>query len=319
MSSSAIYDITNLVTDITWSGDINTYSRTLSLSVMNTEDMEKRLIKFDVGHMVFFYVDNKEVFRGYLFKLDMGSDGKETLTCYDMLIYTAKNSDTMLIKNKTASEIVTMLCKKYDMPIGKIQSTGYKISKKLCENQTLDSIIKDALDETKANTNGKGYRLYSEKGKVNLVGRYGAAQTSISVNNLISASKEKSIEDLKNKVMVTKGSLESDSEVKFASETVTDTASTKKYGTMQHVEQVDDTDSTSKMKAKAKSLLKDLSQPTQTLSIEFIGDVSCVTGNIIHIQNNLIDAKGSYYITSDSHTFSGGSHKMTLQLSTKLE
>lgn len=319
MSPTEIFDITEMVLDATWSGDINTFSRSLSLTVKNTQDMSTRLLKYGVSNQIYFYVNNEEIFRGYIFKLGLTSNGNETLTCYDSLIYATKNYETALYKNKTASDIISSICKKFNIPTGKIQPTGYKIKKKVADNQSLDSIFSDVLTETRTATN-KGFILRSNKGKVDLYGRYNASEHTISVSDLFSASKEISMEDLRNKVLVTKGSVDtSDGGAKFVSRIATSASSINKYGSMQHIETVDDNATASEMSNKANSLLKELNQLSTVLSIEFQGDVKCITGNKISIRNPLIDVAGYYFITSDSHTWSNGSHKMNLQLSTKLE
>lgn len=312
------FDITNLVTDINWSGDINNYHRQLEISLQNANNYSgDNLVEHNVGDLVLFYYNNEELFRGLIFKRSMSHTGKESLLAYDELIYTVKNSDTLLVKNKQASDVINLLFKKFGIAIGSIEKTNYKIKKLLFENQAINEIIKTCLEETRKNT-GKLYHLYSIKGEAYLKSRQNSSKATISVDNIISGTNEISIEDTKTQVLITKGSFDS-KENKFVSYVEKDSELAKKFGIMQHVESVDEKTNVAQMKVKAKALLNQLKQPNKTISIDFIGDPSCITGNIIEVYDKISNISGRYYITSDNHSFSNGVHKMTLQLSNKLE
>lgn len=311
-------DVTNIVKSVEWSGDINAFARTLNVELKNaTNQNSTPLIKFDLGNSVVFYKQDKELFRGFIFKQSINHEGDVLFTAYDNLIYTTKNTDSLIVKNKSASEVISNLCRKFGIPIGKIEPTIFKISKGVFQNKLISDIFFECLDETRKNVN-RSYRLSSDRGKVNLVSRSKASKLTISINDVISASSESSIEDMKTQVMVTKGSLDS-KDKKFITHVEKNSNLIKKYGVMQAVEDMDDKATSSQMKRKAQSLLKELSKIESTIQIEFMGDSSCITGNIIEIKNYMTGIFGRFYISSDSHSFSDGIHKMSLQLSRNLE
>lgn len=335
------FDITNLVKDVTWSGDINTLGRQLDVSLqVATASGKEVVIDIEPGNMVIFYQNSEELFRGYIFNKTIDDKGAESLTCYDQLIYLSKNSDTIFIKNKSASDIIISTLKKYKIPVGKIEPTNFKIKKLLLSGKTLSDIFTESLLETKKSTR-KSYKISSDKGKVNMVSREKASKKTISVSDIISGSRQISIDELKTQVKVEKGSFET------TEKTTTDKQGTKstkddvkvtetvgasyrsfvasnpkliaKFGIMQHLESVDDKTTIASMKKQAQTLLQQMSKPDTTISIDFIGQNDCITGNIIQVRDEITDIIGNYYITSDSHSWSGGSHKMGLQLSNKLE
>lgn len=322
VTKSKKYNITNMVKDVTWAGDINTLPRQLDVNFHNTNDIEagKKLVNVVVGDQVIAYNSGSEIFRGVIFKTSIDQSGSASFTAYDELVYVTKNTDSILIKNKSATQVIKEQCKKFGISYSSIEDTKVKISKLVCQDKTLADTWQEALEETKKK-NGKSYKIYSSKGKVYMKSRANATKLTVSITDVISASNETSIEELKTQVMVTKGSLDptEKSDTKFQYVIEKDKTAASKYGVMQHVENVDDKAKTSEMRTKAKQVLKTLNKPDTTLQIEFIGNVSCTTGNQIKIKDPLTGISGTYYITSDSHSWSNGVHKMSLQISKTIE
>jgi hypothetical protein len=320
IASNKAANVTNMVESITWSGDIGNLFRKadISLKNINGAKSDKVLFNYKLGNLVTIHSDEKEIFRGYIFNKSIDTDGNDTFVAYDELVYAGKNSTSLIVKNRLASEVINSEFKKFGITIGSIESTRYKIPKKVIQNQSLSEMVKILLEETTKNT-GVNYVLNSSKGKVYLRSRANSQKLTISIDDIISGSNDSSIEELRNQVVVYKGSLEGGKDTqKYETYTVKDSSSFNKYGIMQHMESVDDDSSLSTMKNKANSLLKQLNKPEETLKIEFLGNVLCTTGNIIEVRNGVTNMSGRYYITSDSHTFSGGIHKMSLQLSKKI-
>ncbi len=67
-------------------------------------------------------------------------------------------------------------------------------------------------------------------------------------------------------------------------------------------------------KTGAKALLGDA---TQKLSIEAIGNITCLSGYSVIVHDSATGLNGKYWITSDSHTFEDGIHTMSLELDFK--
>lgn len=78
-----------------------------------------------------------------------------------------KNKDTYVYTNKTASEVIKMVAEDFQLNVGELEDTGYKIASRVEDNQTLFDIIQNALDETLKAT-GQMYVLYDNVGKLTL-------------------------------------------------------------------------------------------------------------------------------------------------------
>lgn len=313
-------DYTGRIDSITWSGDEESNPRTLNISMVNTVDLQKHVKSqsYKVGDIAIFHYNKKEKFRGSIWSVSLSSDGKEQFTAYDNLIYLSKSQDTVFYKNKTGNEIVSDQLKKAGIPTDKIADTSFKIKKQLSEGVSRSEIIKTALDETTANI-GIRFKLRSELGKVSLLKRKDTEKVTIEIDNVISSSNTLSMEDLVTKVLVTKGSLDPSSEEKFVSLSEKNNEMAKKYGEIQHVINADEKAKTADMKKQAREYLKDNGEIKSEVSIEFVGHIDCITGNKIKITDKLSRLSSEYYISADTHTFQGGIHKMSLQLSRKLK
>jgi len=313
-----LVDYTEQIESITWSGDEETEPRTLEVTMMNTVDLVRRFKHqgFNVGDAVYVYYNNKEIFRGTIFSKTMTSDGRETFTAYDILIYLAKSQATILYRNINASDLVKDQLRTAGIRLGSIADIHYKIKKLLAEGENRNEIVKRALEEVKTNT-GKRYKIRTMKGVVDLIEREKAAQFTIGIENVISSSNTLSMEEMANRVVVTKGSLD-DKENKFVSVMDKNQASIDRYGMIQHVIEADEKASLTTMKNLAKQYLLEHNVITSEISIDFIGSIDCITGNKIRVFDRLTGLSSDYYISADSHTFSNGVHTMTLQLSRKL-
>lgn len=311
-------DFTSQVTSITWAGDENTDPRQLDVTMMNTTSILRRRKHqdFNFGDLAFLYSDGKEIFRGMIFQRTTNSDGTEQFTAYDNLIYLSKGQDTVLYKNKPAHEIVRAQLQAAGIPINYLAGTNYTVKKMLCEGMSRSEIITNALEEATNNT-GEKFKLRSELGKARLTKRKGAAKSTISVDDVISSSNKASIEDLVTQVLVTKGSLDSEDK-NFKSVKLSNDPLLKKYGYLQQVITVDDKASLTAMKVAGTQHLRKGANETIEISIEFVGDVNCITGNKIEIKDTLTRLSSEYYISSDSHTWENGMHTMSLQLSKRL-
>lgn len=376
--------IQDIVESVTWTGDENTFSRKCELTIKNSSDSRKKLVPFEVGKLIIFKAENKTRFKGTIFQISTTKEGTTSIVAYDQLVYLAKNSTALLVKNRTAANVIKQLLGDNGFKVGNIADTKHKIKKEVFGGNTLDDIFKTLLEQTEKTT-GEKYRLYLENEVVHLTERSKLEVNTVSIDNIENGDYSISIEDTKTKVMVTRGNIDPDvgkneaeklekKPTVLASSTsissdfktqeaktredilseieaneysdydkkkskdakdkkktgkkktekkpykyiiVTDEDSAKEYGTMQHVESVDDKTSDAEMQKIAETLLKELSEPVETFSIEFMGFVQCTTGKRIGVYNENLNMNNFFYISADSHTFSQGVHKMNLQLSKK--
>lgn len=128
--------------------------------------LKDSVIDFKEGNGVSLRVDGKEMFYGYVFTKKRDKERIIEVTAFDQLRY-LKNKDTYLYTDKTASEFISMVAMDFQLKLGEIADSGFKIASRVEENTTLMDMIQNALDLTYENQK-KRFILYDAFGKLTL-------------------------------------------------------------------------------------------------------------------------------------------------------
>lgn len=298
-------DLTNLLINVTWSGDYKSCARKLELSLISSP-MDKNIPKVDIPIMsiISFYEDDNELFRGFVYEREKSSDNAMSFLCYD---YCAKLNDIKVsknIKNQTASTIYNNFLTEYGLNKGDIVSSSTNISKVFLGVTAYDMIMTAYTEEAK-NT-GKKYMLYSRGNKF-YASEKGIVKLKLSFEegkNILSSSFKESVSNMVNKVLIVDENGNKVSEVK-------NEEWHKAYGLFQDVyKQQEGKDSN----AEAKAMLKDIEQ---TCSLTGFGDTTCITGYGVQVKDTHTGLVGLFYIDSDTHTWEGGNYTIDLELNFK--
>ena len=298
-------DITNLLINVTWSGDYKSCARKLEFSLISSP-MDKNIPKIDIPlmAMILFYEDDKELFRGFVYEREKSSDNSMSFLCYD---YCAKLNDIKVsynIKNETASSIYNKTLSEYGLNKGDIVGASTPV-KKVFLGVTIYDMVMTAYTEEAKNT-GKKYMLYSKEDKFCSMEK-GITKLKLSFEegkNILSSSFKESVSNMVNKVLIVDDNGNKISEVK-------NDEWLKTYGLFQDIyKQQDDKDSN----LEATSMLNGVDQ---TCSLSGFGDTTCITGYGVEVKDNYTGLVGLFYIDSDSHTWEGGNYTIDLELNFK--
>jgi hypothetical protein len=123
-------------------------------------------LDFAEGDPVSFFSDDSKAFHGFVFTKGRNKNGIIKVTAYDQMRY-LKNKDTYIYAGKTASEVINMIASDFELEVGDIVDTSYKIPSRIEDNKTLFDIIQTALEITLQNRN-RMYVLYDDFGKLTL-------------------------------------------------------------------------------------------------------------------------------------------------------
>ena len=291
---------------ITWQTD-----RYGSPGELNFTVIRDSVLKIGSGDAVRLTVDGTGIFYGFVFQMAPKKGGTMEIKAYDQLRY-FKNKDTYVYENKTAGELLQMLCADFNLNAGQIEDTGYKIESRVEDGQTLFDIMQNALDLTLLNT-GQMYVMFDDFGALTL------RNISRMAYNLLIC--ENTAEDCKYTVSID-GETYNQIKLVFDNEEsgkrdvymTKHTGNINKWGILQYYDTLQKGENGA---AKAEALLSLYNKETRNLSISnAFGDVNIRAGRMIVAMLDLGDMQLSNLMLVEKckHTFQENVHFMDLTL-----
>ena len=292
--------------DIQWSTERAGAPGTLTFKV-HIDD------KLDIteGNAVRFKWNDNKIFYGFIFSRKRDKENIYTITAYDQLRY-LKNKDTYVYENKTAGEVIQMICSDFNMQAGDLEDTKYKIPSRVEDNKTLFDIIQSALDAT-LTSKKLMYVMYDNFGKVTL-----KRIDNMRVNLLIDEETgqnfdyQTSIDDnTYNKIKLVYDNEETGKRDVFIAK---DSSNINNWGVLQYYDTLQKGENG---KAKADALLSLYNAKTRKLTIkDALGDCRVRAGSMVGVIMDLGDVKLKNYMLVESckHKFKNSEHSMDLTL-----
>lgn len=304
-------DITELVETITWAGRRGSPTRTLSITLIDDDGYKHSRSEIDIeqGYQCVFKYDGDELFRGIFLRQRQTQAKTAEYKAYDIGIYLSNNKDTFVYESKTATDVFKDVCSRFGIPVGEAAQTSYTIPDLTKSKTTGWDAIEDALSLDYDNTGAKHY-VFAEKGQLFLRKRLeNVLQWVLETGaNITSYSYSKSLESVKTRIK-----LYSKEGTVIAQEQ--DSALEQKIGILQEIDTPDESLTTAQIKTLAKTLLQENKATEQSLSLnDVIGITDVISGVGVFVKIDHLGLNKTFYVDSDSHTFSGNLHTMSLTL-----
>ena len=312
-------DITSYVTSFTWSGSNDTAARKVDFSVLfNTskKDSSFKNQPIKLGDtLVIKYIlsddplNTKEVtlFKGKVWTANRSTnDYTKSFTAYDGLILLAKSKINKKFKNTTVLDDIKQVANEWGF--GVLLDKGVTLNAKgdfIADGMTCTEIFKKALD-IQSQKDKKSYAVMGIDENNNIIIGDNATQevtavTLTDTTNILSSSYGESLESLISLVYIANNEGNTND-----SNCIKDDSLITKYGKITEIYKPDKKVDT---KTAATALMHGIDTEA---SIEAIGNIFCISGKSVAIQEE--NLKGKFFIKSDSHTFQNGIHKMNLSL-----
>ena len=304
--TGVIYNITNTVSRILWKGSASEAARSVDFDYINAPyDNTVNLPSISTGDYISLE-DSKEgeIFFGQIFGIEKSSQtGTISFTAYDMMKHLLESTGQYNFKNLTAEAIVAQVCADIQVPIRHLHPTGVNITSMICDKMKMYDIVMAAYTKAHHITGDKYFVVIYKRGLGVYKTEWAVKGFTLSENsNIFASSISESMDEIKNKIRIFDDKGKQIGEVK-------DDESLKKVGVFQEIyskeEGIDAT-------AGANNLLK--INPTQSIKISAIGDINCLSCYFVEVKDTATGLSGKYWISSDSHTFENGVHKMELEL-----
>lgn len=292
-----IYDVSSILTKAIWSGNIKACSRKLEFSCFNDVDIP-------LSTLIMAYVDDKEIFRGFVYEREKDSKGIVNYLCFDYAEKLNKIKVSYNLKGSNGKDIANKILKDYNFEIGSIAEASVPNSKIFIGVEIYNCIMSAYTEQSK--NDNKMYMITCSEGKISVVEK-GIVRLKVAFEegkNILDSSFKESVSNMVNRVLIVDQTGNKQSEVR-------DSEMLRIHGLFQDVYKSEEgKDST----VEAKKLLKGVEQ---TCSISGFGDISCTSGYGVQIKDSATNLVGLFFIDGDTHTWEKGNYWIDLDLNFK--
>lgn len=314
------FDITNFVTKWTWSGDSEQAARKLEFEIVyNTVDKDSvfTALNLKVGGFIYLsYAETEEsepveIFQGRIFYRKRNSNTFTfSFTCYDDMVYLAKSKVQMLFDGITVTDAIKQVCAEIGISTAVDMPQINTVVSFIADGKSCTEVFRMLFEYTKADTtnnpNGEDYTVICLNGDVTVIKKGELIEDYIATDltDIDNSEHSESIESMVNRIK----SVDDNGNI---CQVFTNNDDVTHYGMIQDIYRMQppkegETVDNVKM---AKARLKRLQDES---SIRAIGNIQCITGYTIEVQEEQL--KGKFFIKSDTHNFSGNVHTMDLTL-----
>lgn len=295
-------DITDLATEIKWSGETSSCCRECRFGIAAGEGI--KAVPCELMDTVDLYVNGKLLFRGQIWSRTKASSGNVIdITAFDAGFRLKKNVGVYKFKKKTAKQIAEKVAGDFDVKIGILADPPTKITRNFL-GISLYKIIQTAYTLA-AEKSGKQYQIVFEGDYLDVRER-GARDATYAILpgvNMTSATITESAENMVNRVKVY------DENNKYVTK-YDDTDLVKEFGVLQNVVKQAAGDN---KKREAQQILKE-GRLAQKITVQALGDTRCRTGDALYVKEPVTGIRGQFFIDEDEHIWKNGQYfnKMVL-------
>ena len=307
-----LWDISQIAADITWKTTRIGSPGSLEFTLVRDGLYQSSDFQYNNGDIVSFRLSGKDVFYGYVFKISEGKDEGVKILCYDQIRYLMMN-ETYTFKNVTAADVVRQIASDFQLNVGRIDDTGYRIPTMVEDNQKLIDIICKALTLTLINA-GRNYFLFDDFGALSVRDSESMLLDFIIGDKslMYEYATERSIDsDTYNRVKLYRDNQDTGRREVYIAQ---DSANIAKWGLLQLTQSVDEKMNEAQVNELLNALITIKNRESKALKIDAIGDIRVRAGCYIRI---FIEERGinqPFLIEGCTHRFDGGDHTMSLEL-----
>lgn len=294
-TNGQIYEISELVTKVKLSEKFNDGCSKLEFSYLNDD------LVISNGSIITFKYENENMFKGYVFKVEVTENKEITVIAYDQLRY-CKTKDTIVVDKDTVTSVVKKMCNYFNLKTGTSTDTKFILPTSVQDDKTWLDIVYTAISDNLLAT-GKRYCLRDNFGEIELKDLEELTLDLILGDESLvyGYSHTKSIDDnFYNQIKIVSDNEKTGRRDVYITK---DSDSIAKYGLLQHFEVLDKNYNPSQAKNMADTLLKLHNREFESLTIKCLGEVKLRAGTSFYGSISDINLNKRLIVQSVTHNF----------------
>lgn len=307
-----VWDISEIVTGVTWKTSRIGKPGSLDFTLIKNSPFQSKAIKYNNGDIVTLRYNNKNIFYGYVFKVDGGVSENVRIKCYDQMRY-LMNVETYVFSNVTATQIIRHIANDFNLQLGTVQDTQYLIPAMVEDGKKLIDILDKALALTLINS-GQNFVLYDDYGSLSLRNIEDMLLDIYLGDNSLMHNyqfKQSIDSDTFNRVKLYRDNEETGKRDVYIAQ---DSANIAKWGTLQLYQQADDNMNEAQINELLNSLITIKNRETKDLKLECIGDITVRAGCYVPIVIEEYGINQPFVVDECTHRWDGTDHQMSVTL-----
>ncbi len=307
-----VWDVSEIAKDLTWTTIRVGRPASVEFTLINSGIYQDRAFMVNNGDIVRVRKGDSNVFFGYVFSVRQNQDAEISIKAYDQVRYLL-NKATYVFKGATTGDVIRKIAAEFNLKVGRIDDTGYRIPTMIEDGQTLLDIIEKANTLTMSAT-GRFFVFFDDFGELSLrdvtafqTGFYvgdGSLMTGFDYGRDIDS-------DTYNRIKLYRDNQETGRRDVYMAQ---DSANIARWGVLQLYESVDEGMNTAQIDEMLQQLAQLKNRERRTLKIEAIGDIRVRAGMYLPIVIESLGINQPMMVDEVKHQFNGADHTMSITL-----
>ena len=307
-----VWDVSEIAKDLSWTTTRVGRPASVDFTLVSSGIYQDRVFGVNNGDIVRVRKDDVNVFYGYVFSVKQNQDAEIGIKAYDQVRYLL-NKDTYVFKGATTGDVIRRIAADFNLKVGRIDDTGYRIPSMVEDGQTLLDIIEKANTLTMTAT-GRFFVFFDDFGALSLrdvtgfqAGFYigdGSLMTGFEYGRDIDS-------DTYNRIKLYRDNKETGRREVYM---VQDSANIARWGVLQLYEAVDEEMNAAQINELLNRLAALKNREQRTLKLEAIGDIRVRAGMYLPVVIESLGINQPMMVDEVTHRFDGAEHTMSLTL-----
>jgi len=307
-----VWDVSQIVENVTWTTTRIGKPASLEFTLVNNGIYQDPMFTVNNGDVVRVRKDDVNVFYGYVFKIGSNQEREISVTAYDQVRYLL-NKDTYKFKNVETGDIIKQIAKDFQLKVGRIDSTGYKIPLMIEDGQTLLDIIEKANTLTLYNAN-QFFVFFDDFGALSLR-RVSAFQADFYIGDeslMTGFDYSADIDsDTYNQIKLYRDNQKTGKRDVYEAR---DSANIARWGVLQYYESVDENMNAAQINERLTQLATLKNREQRALKLSAVGDIRVRAGMYLPIRVDSLGINQRMMVDEVTHRFDGADHTMSITL-----